>query len=120
VSRSLVVSGMLVETTIDAKDAGKHVGEVSWIMGQIAEVYHFPDRSSNLDIGGKYPNQIFSIYVSSSLFGGQIWIGKGERVTGFSTGRSWNEQCKAGDQNLGHRADVFHTLLIRQLPIPTS
>ena len=67
VSESWVVHGTVVETSIDAKDAVKHVGEVAWIMGQIVEVYDFPDGSLNLDIGGKYPNQIFSIYVSSSL-----------------------------------------------------
>jgi len=67
VSETMVFHGKVVETSIDAKEAVNHVGEIAWVDDQITQVYHFPDGSLNLDVGGTYPNQIFSIYVSSSL-----------------------------------------------------
>ena len=67
VSETMVVHGKVVETSIDAKEAVNHVGEIAWVDDQITQVYHFPDGSLNLDIGGKYPNWIFSLYVPSAL-----------------------------------------------------
>lgn len=47
-------------TTIDARDANSHVGQFATVEGVVARVYTRLNRTTYIDIGGRYPNQSVS------------------------------------------------------------
>jgi hypothetical protein len=52
---------------IQAARAAQHVGETVTVKGTVAEVHPFKGGSVVLDIGARYPNQVFQIYIPVSL-----------------------------------------------------
>jgi hypothetical protein len=55
------------EKTIQAADAAQHVGETVVVSGTVADVHQFRGGSVVLNFGGKYPNEVFEVYIPRNL-----------------------------------------------------
>ena len=55
------------ELTIEAADAAQRVGETLVVHGTVAEVHQFKGGSIVLNLGAKYPNQVFVVFIPSML-----------------------------------------------------
>jgi hypothetical protein len=56
----LLLATPVVATTIPASDASTHVGQLATVEGVVAEVKIRLNRTTYIDIGGRYPKQAIS------------------------------------------------------------
>ena len=56
----------LAQATIAPAAAKDHVGEVVIIEGAVSEVHHASGRATFIDMGGRYPNNVFTAVIFES------------------------------------------------------
>lgn len=74
--------GPALATTIEARDSNSHVGQFVTVDGVVAKVYTRLNRTTYIDIGGRYPNQAISgvIFARDSSAVGDVSSLTGHKV----------------------------------------